>query len=55
MDDTMWEDAPMERLAQQGQLIAYKHKEFWKCMDAMRDKLELEALWQNNQAKWKIW
>jgi len=55
MDDTMWEDAPMERLTQQGQLIAYKHKEFWKCMDAMRDKLELEALWQNNQAKWKIW
>ncbi len=55
MDDTMWEDAPMEGLARQGQLIAYKHKEFWKCMDAMRDKLELEALWQNNQAKWKIW
>jgi glucose-1-phosphate cytidylyltransferase len=55
MDDTMWEDAPMEHLTRQGELIAYKHKEFWKCMDAMRDKLELEALWQNNQAKWKIW
>jgi glucose-1-phosphate cytidylyltransferase len=55
MDDTMWEDDPMEHLTRQSQLIAYKHKEFWKCMDAMRDKLELEALWQNNQAKWKIW
>jgi len=55
MDDTMWEDAPMEKLAHDGELVAYMHKGFWKCMDAMRDKLELEALWQNNQAKWKIW
>lgn len=55
MEDIMWEDAPMERLTKDRQLVAYKHKGFWKCMDAMRDKLELEALWQNNQAKWKIW
>jgi glucose-1-phosphate cytidylyltransferase len=54
MDDTMWEDAPLEKLSNDGQLVAYKHNGFWKCMDAMRDKLELEALWQNNQAKWKI-
>lgn len=55
MDDIMWEDGPMEKLANSRQLMAYKHQGFWKCMDAMRDKLELEALWQNNHAKWKIW
>jgi glucose-1-phosphate cytidylyltransferase len=53
MDETMWEDGPMEKLSNNGQLMAYKHYGFWKCMDAMRDKLELEALWQNNQAKWR--
>jgi len=55
MDDIMWEDSPLEQLSQDGQLMAYRHTGFWKCMDAMRDKLELEALWQNNKAKWKIW
>ncbi|MBS1738525.1 MAG: glucose-1-phosphate cytidylyltransferase, partial [Bacteroidetes bacterium] len=37
------------------QLVAYKHSGFWKCMDAMRDKIELEELWSNNKAKWKVW
>ena len=55
MDNIMWEDSPMEHLSRDGQLMAYKHEGFWKPMDAMRDKLELEALWQNNQAKWKLW
>lgn len=55
MDNMMWEDSPMEKLSSDGQLMAYKHGGFWKCMDAMRDKLELEALWQDNQAKWKLW
>lgn len=55
MEEVMWEDAPMENLAGDGQLIAYRHQGFWKCMDAMRDKIELESLWQNNQAKWKTW
>lgn len=55
MDNIMWEDTPMEHLSSDGQLMAYKHEGFWKPMDAMRDKLELEALWQNNQAKWKTW
>jgi glucose-1-phosphate cytidylyltransferase len=55
MTEVMWEDRPMERLAQDGQLVAFKHTGFWKPMDAMRDKLELESMWQNNQAKWKIW
>lgn len=55
MDDIMWEDNPMESLSHDGQLVAYRHKGFWKPMDAMRDKLELESLWQHNQAKWKNW
>jgi len=55
MDDIMWEDDPMENLANNKDLMAYRHEGFWKCMDAMRDKIELEALWKNNQAKWKIW
>jgi glucose-1-phosphate cytidylyltransferase len=55
MSNMMWEDDPLEKLASDQQLSAYRHKGFWKCMDALRDKLELEALWQTNQAKWKIW
>jgi glucose-1-phosphate cytidylyltransferase len=55
MTNVMWEDDPMEQLACDGQLMAYRHTGFWKPMDAMRDKLELESLWRNNQAKWKIW
>jgi glucose-1-phosphate cytidylyltransferase len=55
MDEVMWEDSPLEELSRDGALMAYEHKGFWKCMDAMRDKLELEALWQKNQAKWKLW
>jgi len=54
MDDTMWEEAPMQNLAGNHQLAAYQHKGFWKCMDAMRDKIELEALWQTDP-KWKNW
>lgn len=54
-DNIMWEDEPLEKLALDGQLSAYKHNGFWKCMDAMRDKIELEELWENNNAKWKIW
>jgi glucose-1-phosphate cytidylyltransferase len=55
VDDVMWEDEPLERLASDGQLAAYRHMGFWKPMDALRDKLELEILWKTNQAKWKIW
>ena len=54
-DTVMWEEAPLERLAEKGQLNAYRHPGFWKCMDAMRDKIELDHLWELNQAKWKIW
>jgi len=55
MDDIMWEDEPLEKLTGDKQLIAFQHKGFWKCMDALRDKIELEALWNSNNAKWKVW
>ena len=55
MTNMMWEDEPMEKLTADHQLIAYQHKGFWKCMDALRDKLELEEFWKNDQAKWKLW
>ena len=54
-DQTMWEDEPLELLSKNQELIAYKHQGFWKCMDALRDKIELEDLWKNNKAKWKLW
>jgi glucose-1-phosphate cytidylyltransferase len=54
-DNFMWEDAPMEDLTAAKELVAYKHNGFWKCMDALRDKLELEELWKANKAKWKLW
>ena len=55
MSNTMWEDTPLEQLSKNAQLSAYRHTGFWKPMDALRDKLELEDLWQYNQAKWKLW
>ncbi|MEP7318905.1 MAG: glucose-1-phosphate cytidylyltransferase [Panacibacter sp.] len=55
MTDMMWEDEPLELLTNDNELVAYRHIGFWKCMDALRDKIELEALWQNNEAKWKLW
>lgn len=55
MNNMMWEDEPLEKLTNDNQLAAYRHKGFWKPMDALRDKLELESLWQTNKAKWKIW
>jgi len=55
MSDMMWEDEPMENLTAANQLQAYQYKGFWKCMDALRDKIELEHLWHTNQAKWKRW
>lgn len=55
MANVMWEDDPLEQLTIDGQLAAYRHKGFWKCMDALRDKIELESLWQSGHAKWKTW
>lgn len=54
-DSTIWERDPMEKIAEEKQMVAYKHDGFWKPMDTLRDKHELEEDWANNKAKWKIW
>ena len=54
-DDTQWEKEPLEQLAAQGQLMAYRHDGFWQCMDTLRDKVLLERLWDSGEAPWKIW
>ena len=54
-DDTAWESAPLERLAENGQLAAYQHYGFWQPMDTLRDKILLEELWDSGKAPWKIW
>jgi len=54
-DSTVWEKDPLENLAKDNELNAYKHKGFWKCMDTLRDKIELENLWNRNISPWKIW
>jgi len=53
--DVMWEHAPMEALAREGQLFAYRHEEFWQCMDTLRDLRYLESLWDAGRAPWKTW
>lgn len=54
-DQTVWEHSSLEAMAKEGQLFAYKHYGFWKPMDMLRDKLQLEDLWNSNKAPWKIW
>ncbi len=54
-DDTQFEKEPLERLAADGELMAYKHDGFWQCMDTRRDKYTLEKLWDSGEAPWKIW
>ncbi|HVM87568.1 MAG TPA: glucose-1-phosphate cytidylyltransferase [Puia sp.] len=54
-EDIMWEDLPIQKLAKNNQLVAYQHRGFWKCMDALRDKIELEEIWNSGKAKWKTW
>ncbi len=54
-DDTPWEAEPLQNLARNGELMAYKHKGFWQCMDTLRDKNYLEKLWNSGKAPWKIW
>lgn len=55
-DDTiMLEREPLERLADEGQLVNYKHYGFWQCMDTLRDKQKLEELWASGKAPWKVW
>ena len=54
-EETIWEREPMEKLAAEGQLAAYKHDGFWQCMDTLRDVRLLESLWHEGRAPWKIW
>jgi glucose-1-phosphate cytidylyltransferase len=54
-DDTQWEREPMERLAKDRQLMAYRHSGFWQCMDTLRDKVRLERMWSDGQAPWRVW
>jgi glucose-1-phosphate cytidylyltransferase len=54
-DDTTWEREPMERLAAEGQFMAYRHSGFWQPMDTLRDKHMLEDLWRSGRAPWKVW
>jgi len=54
-DDSSLEADALERLAADNQLAAYRHEDFWQCMDTLRDKRLLETLWQQKQAPWKVW
>ncbi|MCP4649279.1 MAG: glucose-1-phosphate cytidylyltransferase [PVC group bacterium] len=54
-DHHMWEEEPLELLAQNKQLAAYQHNGFWKCVDTLRDKRDLELMWDAGKAPWKIW
>lgn len=54
-DTTVWEKEPLMQLAASGELQAYRHNGFWQPMDTLRDKRELEALWQTGEAPWKLW
>jgi len=54
-DNTSWEREPLENLTKESQLFAYKHEGFWKPMDTLRDKIELERLWSTKEAPWKVW
>lgn len=54
-DATIWEQEPLRRLSQDGQLAAYRHAGFWEAMDTLRDKMHLEQLWDSGRAPWKRW
>ncbi|EJL6645129.1 glucose-1-phosphate cytidylyltransferase, partial [Vibrio cholerae] len=54
-DGTVFEQAPLQKLAENGELYSYKHHGFWKCMDTLKDKIDLDEMLKNNKAKWKSW
>jgi glucose-1-phosphate cytidylyltransferase len=54
-DLTVWENEPLQRLAREGQLSAFRHTGFWQPMDTLRDKELLEGLWKSGRAPWKVW
>jgi len=55
MNQVQWEKGPLLDISEDNQLVAYRHNGFWKCMDALRDRIELEAMWSSGDAKWKNW
>jgi glucose-1-phosphate cytidylyltransferase len=55
MDEIQWEKGPLIQIAKNKQLAAFKHRGFWKPMDALRDRIELENMWNSQSAAWKIW
>jgi glucose-1-phosphate cytidylyltransferase len=54
-DDTVWEQEPLQRLAEDGQLSSFRHDGFWQPMDTLRDKRQLEELWASGEAPWQVW
>jgi glucose-1-phosphate cytidylyltransferase len=54
-DETVWERAPLEKLAADGELVGFRHDSFWHCMDTLREKTLLEEMWSKGQAPWKSW
>jgi len=54
-DSTIWERKPLEKLATDNQLKAFKHSGFWRPMDTLRDKIELEEMWNSGKSEWKLW
>lgn len=54
-DSTVFEKTPLETIVKMGELMAYKHEGFWKCMDTQRDKQQFESLWESGEAPWKKW
>jgi glucose-1-phosphate cytidylyltransferase len=54
-DATVWEKEPMENIAAEGEMAAYKHEGYWKPMDTLRDKIELDAIWNTGEAPWMVW
>ncbi len=54
-DETVWEQDPLQRLAEEGNLAAFHHQGFWQPVDTLRDKMHLEELWQSGKAPWKVW
>lgn len=54
-DETQFEKEPLENLAKDEQLMAYRHSSFWQCMDTLREKYKLEKYWESGNAPWKIW
>ncbi|MEX2541132.1 MAG: glucose-1-phosphate cytidylyltransferase [Trueperaceae bacterium] len=54
-DETVWEKDPVEKLVQDGQMMAYRHRGFWSCMDTLKERNMLEELWESGQAPWRVW